>query len=96
LRADWELVFERAAEAGKAVEIDCFPDRQDLDVRLLRLARDAGVMVSIGTDAHNTAEMRFMPLGLGAALKAGLPKERILNFMPYEELTTWASHRGVG
>jgi histidinol phosphatase-like PHP family hydrolase len=28
LRADWELVFERAAEAGKAVEIDCYPDRQ--------------------------------------------------------------------
>ncbi len=96
LRADWELVFERAAEAGKAVEIDCFPDRQDLDVRLLRLARDTGVMVSIGTDAHNTVEMRFMPLGLASALKAGLPKERILNFMPYEELTAWASHRGVG
>jgi histidinol phosphatase-like PHP family hydrolase len=89
LRADWQLVFERAAEAGKAVEIDCYPDRQDLDVRLLRLARDAGVMVSIGTDAHNTAEMRFMPLGLASALKAGLPKERILNFMPYEKLSAW-------
>ena len=89
LRADWELVFERAAQAGKAVEIDCYPDRQDLDVRLLRLARDAGVMVSIGTDAHNIAEMRFMPLGLAAALKAGLPKERILSFMSYDELRAW-------
>jgi DNA polymerase (family 10) len=89
LRADWGLVFERAAEAGKAVEIDCYPDRQDLDIRLLRLARDAGVWVSIGTDAHNTAEMRFMPLGLASALKAGLPKERILNFMPSEELRAW-------
>ena len=52
-------------------------------------------MVSIGTDAHNTSEMRFMPLGLAAALKAGLPKERILNFMPYEELIAWASDRGL-
>ena len=94
LSADWELVFDRAAEAGKAVEIDCYPDRQDLDVRLLRLARDAGVMVSIGTDAHDTAEMRFMPLGLASALRAGLPKERILNFMSYEELEAWrASNR---
>jgi histidinol phosphatase-like PHP family hydrolase len=42
LNADWAVVFERAAEVGKAVEIDCFPYRQDLDVRLLRLARDAG------------------------------------------------------
>jgi histidinol phosphatase-like PHP family hydrolase len=48
-------------------------------------------MVSIGTDAHNTAEMRFMPLGLASALKAGLPKERILNFMPYDELRAWTA-----
>src|SRR5919106_5736522 len=95
LSADWELVFDRAAEAGKAVEIDCYPDRQDLDVRLLRLARDAGVMVSIGTDAHDTAEMRFMPLGLASALRAGLPKERILNFMSYEELEAWRASNQI-
>jgi hypothetical protein len=33
--------------------------------------------------------MRFMPLGLASALKAGLPTGRILNFMPYEELRAW-------
>jgi len=91
LKADWALVFERAAQAGKAVEIDCYPDRQDLDVRLLRLARDAGVMVSVGTDAHNTMEMQFIPIGLAAARAAGVPKDRILNFMSYEELKGWAA-----
>jgi histidinol phosphatase-like PHP family hydrolase len=74
LNADWAVVFQRAAEVGKAVEIDCFPYRQDLDVRLLCLARDAGVMVSIGTDAHNTTEMQFIPIGLAAAKAAGVPK----------------------
>jgi hypothetical protein len=32
-----------------------------------------------------------LPLGLAAALKAGLPKERILNCMPYEELGAWTA-----
>jgi histidinol phosphatase-like PHP family hydrolase len=91
LKANWAVVFERAAEVGKAVEIDCYPDRQDLDIRLLRLARDAGAMVSIGTDANNMLEMQFIPIGLAAAKAAGVPKDRILNFMPYEELKAWAA-----
>ncbi len=38
LTARWDLVFEAAAELGVALEIDAYPDRQDLDVELLRLA----------------------------------------------------------
>src|ERR1041384_1972298 len=43
LEADWARVFAAAAEADKAVEIDSYADRQDLDVRLLKVARRAGV-----------------------------------------------------
>src|SRR4051812_34734932 len=39
LTADWPRVFATAAELEKAVEIDSYPDRQDLDVDLLALAR---------------------------------------------------------
>src|SRR5204863_93439 len=39
LRADWPRVFAEAAKQGKALEIDAHPDRQDLDVELLELAR---------------------------------------------------------
>jgi len=31
LRADWETVFREAARLDKAVEIDAYPDRQDLN-----------------------------------------------------------------
>ena len=34
LRADWPRVFGEAAELDKAVEIDCYPDRQDLNLAL--------------------------------------------------------------
>jgi DNA polymerase (family 10) len=46
LTADWPRVFAEAAALDKAVEIDCYPDRQDLNVELLRLVRVAGARVS--------------------------------------------------
>lgn len=54
-----------------ALEIDAYPDRQDLNVDLLRLATDSGTHISIGTDAHHPDELRFMEFGLAAAMQAG-------------------------
>jgi DNA polymerase (family 10) len=90
LQADWQRVFEAAVEQDKALEIDGFPDRQDLNVELLEVAREVGVRISIGTDAHRTAELRFMEYGLAAVIRAGIPRERILNYMPRDELLAWA------
>jgi putative hydrolase len=91
LRADWPRVFAAAAEAGTAMEIDAFPDRQDLQVDLLRVARDAGTWISIGTDAHHPEELAFLELGMAAALQAGLPLERVLNLLPVDEVMAWAA-----
>ena len=90
LIAEWSKVFEAAAELDKAVEIDAHPNRQDLNRDLLELAREAGVRISIGTDAHYTHELLFIEIGLAAALTAGIPKERILNFMTADDLVAWA------
>ena len=89
LRADWPRVFALAAELDKAVEIDCYPDRQDLNVELLRLARKAGCRVSLGTDAHHPWQLSFIEVGLAASLMAGLAPDRILNFMPKDQLLAW-------
>jgi len=90
LQADWRRVFELAAKLDKAVEIDCYPDRQDLNVDLLKLAKKAGVRISLGTDAHHPWQLEFIDFGLAAAIAAGIPKERVLNFMTCEELLAWA------
>jgi histidinol phosphatase-like PHP family hydrolase len=89
LGADWRRVFAAAAELDKAVEVDAFPDRQDLDVDLLRLARAEGVRVSVGTDAHHPWQLGFVELGLATAIQAGVPRERVLNFLPLAELVAW-------
>ena len=90
LKADWPRVFAEAARLDKALEIDCYPDRQDLNVALLKIARDHGTRISLGTDAHHGWQLEFIDLGLAAALRAKIPTDRILNFMPLHELKAWA------
>jgi len=94
LQADWSRVFGVAAELDKAVEIDGYPDRQDLSLDLIRLAKKAGCRISLGTDSHGVAQLRFMEYSAASALLAGVPKDRILNFMPGETLLQWAATLG--
>ncbi|MBV9072052.1 MAG: hypothetical protein JOZ10_00350 [Acidobacteria bacterium] len=91
LSADWPRVFDEAARLDKAVEIDAYPDRQDLNVDLLRLAKAAGCRISLGTDSHGPTQLTFMEYAAAAALKAGIAQERILNFMTREELLHWSA-----
>jgi histidinol phosphatase-like PHP family hydrolase len=89
LRADWPRIFAEATILDKALEIDCYPDRQDLNVGLLKIARKQGTRISLGTDAHHPWQLEFIELGLAAALRAKIPAERIINFMPTLDLKTW-------
>jgi putative hydrolase len=89
LKADWHQVFKVAAELDKAVEIDGYPDRQDLSFDLLKIAKKAECRISLGTDSHDPLQLRFMDYSLAAALRAGVRKERILNFMTADELRAW-------
>ena len=81
LTADWPRVFAEAAKLDKALEIDCYPDRQDLNLSLLKIARREGV------------RMEFIELGLAAARKARIPADRIINFLPLDELRRWVATR---
>jgi histidinol phosphatase-like PHP family hydrolase len=84
-------VFDLAAAQDIAVEIDCYPDRQDLDLERLRVAGKTGVRISLGTDSHHPWQLQAIQLGLAAAITAKIPKERILNFMTRDDLLRWAA-----
>ena len=86
LSCDWERVARHAAETGTAVEIDAYPDRQDLDVERLRIVAREGAWISIGTDAHTPSELVFLEIGIAAAILAGIPRERVLNFLSARDL----------
>jgi len=93
LRARWELVFSACAERGVAVEVNGFPRRQDLDWELARLAVGAGCDFLLASDAHATTHLEFDAYACAIAIKAGIPRERVLNAGQVEAFTSWLADR---
>ncbi len=86
---DLEAIFRAAAKYNKVLEINAMPDRLDLkDIHAFR-ARDLGVKLAIGTDAHSTAHLDFMRFGIGVARRAWCEPQHILNTVPLAELFTF-------
>jgi putative hydrolase len=84
---DFEAVFKEAARHHVALEIDCDPARMDLSPEMARLALECGCNFTLDADAHAPAEFGYVPMGMWMARRAGIPQDRILNFLPLEELT---------
>jgi DNA polymerase (family 10) len=90
---DLDAVIDKAAATGVALEINADPHRLDLDWRAVRQARDKGVTISIGADAHNVAGIGYVEYGIGMARKGWLMAGDILNTKPVEEFVAYAKRR---
>lgn len=90
---DQDRIFEEAGKRGVAIEINADPQRLDLDWRVLPAARKAGVRISLGADAHNTAGIRNMEFGIGIARKGWLTKSEVLNCLTADEFLAVAQSR---
>jgi DNA polymerase (family 10) len=90
---DLQAIFEKAARTGVAIEINADPHRLDLDWRLVSQACDAGVLISIGADAHNLAGLANVQYGVAMARKAWLTREHILNARSAEDFMAQAAGR---
>jgi histidinol phosphatase-like PHP family hydrolase len=93
LRARWEKVFSTCADAGVAVEINGFPRRQDLDPDLARLAVEAGCELILASDAHAVPHLDFDAYACAIAMRAEIPRERILNVCHADEFEAWLEER---
>ena len=87
--ANWEAVFEAAAERGVAIEIDGDPARQDLDFTLGRQALPFGCVFALDSDAHTTGQLSYAETALAHARLAAIPADRIVNCWPLERLLAW-------
>ncbi|HEY6961221.1 MAG TPA: DNA polymerase/3'-5' exonuclease PolX [Gaiellaceae bacterium] len=83
---DVEKVIEKALETGTFLEIDAQPDRLDLTDVNARLAREAGVKLSIDSDAHEIGALDFVELGVGQARRAWLTKDDVLNTRTWKQI----------
>jgi DNA polymerase (family 10) len=59
--------------------VNADPHRLDLDWRAVRGARDLGVAISIGADAHSTGGIANVAVGLGIARKGWVEAAGVLN-----------------
>ena len=83
---DLEAVFQATAKYNKIMEISAMPDRLDLkDIHAFR-ARELGVKLVIGTDAHSIAHLALMRFGVGVARRAWCEPQHVLNTLPLEKL----------
>lgn len=93
---DVDAVIEKAADTGAALELNCDPHRMDLDWRYLRQARDRGVIVEIGPDAHSEIELNNVESGVGMARKAWLARDQVLNAGSASAVLQFAAKRRKG
>ncbi|HET7580570.1 MAG TPA: DNA polymerase/3'-5' exonuclease PolX [Bacillales bacterium] len=83
---DVEVLIELAKETNTALELNANPNRLDLAAKWLRKAQDAGVLLSINTDAHYKENLDYMPIGVSAAKKAWIRPETVINTWTLPEL----------
>ena len=91
--AKWKTVFEAAAEANVAIEIDGDPSRQDIDYTLAKSAVAAGCLIALDSDAHSTTELVASETAIAHARLAGVPKERVVNCWELDQLLEWIGER---
>jgi len=86
---DYKKVIDACAENNVVIEINANPLRLDLDWRWHKYALEKGVWLSINPDAHRKEGFLDMHYGILVARKGGLYKERCLNSLSLQEISSY-------
>jgi histidinol phosphatase-like PHP family hydrolase len=93
IQADWDRVFDLAADRGVAIELDGNWHRQDMDYRFAARALAAGCVFALDSDAHASGELRFTDYAIAHARLARIPADRVINCWPDDRLEKWMAER---
>ena len=83
---DMEEFLKVAKETGKAIEINAYPLRLDLNDVYARMAKEKGIPLALGTDTHVINHFEYMSYGVSIARRGWLEKDDILNTLSYDSL----------
>lgn len=83
---DFDKIFKVAKETNTFLEINCFPNRLDLNDINCHRAKELGVKLAIGTDSHIIDQLDFMKLGVAVARRGWLGKKDVINTLSLREL----------
>ena len=83
---DFERIVAKALETGTFLEINAQPDRLDLRDAHARLAGEAGVKITISSDAHELAALENLEFGVAQARRGWLGPDQIVNTRPWRDV----------
>ncbi len=81
-QVDIPAVIEAAADTGTIIELNCSPQRLELDWRWWPLAKAKGVKCAINPDAHRLDAFGYLVHGVQIARKGWLRREDVINTLP--------------
>ena len=76
---DMNRVIREARKRGCYLELNAHPERLDLYDIHCQMAKAAGVLVSIDSDAHDVNDFDNLKYGIGQARRGWLEKSDVLN-----------------
>ena len=83
---DLERLMEAAVERGCFLELNAQPERLDLRDVYCQRAKELGLQVAIGADAHWESGLDVLPYGIDQARRGWLEADDVLNTKPWDEL----------
>jgi DNA polymerase (family 10) len=83
---DMDEIVAVAKKTGTVMEINCFPERADLKDEYIRKCIDAGVKLSIDSDAHNSRHYANIPYGIAQARRGWVTRVDVINAWPVEKM----------
>ena len=83
---DIDEIIKTAEKTGTILEIDALPERLDLKDDHIRKCVEAGVKMSIDSDAHNPAHLDFLEYGIAQARRGWAERKDIVNAWPLDKM----------
>jgi DNA polymerase (family 10) len=85
-KLDMEKIIRAAKETGTVLEVNSFPERLDLKDEYVRMAVNAGVKLSIDSDAHAPSHFDLLPYGIANARRGWATRADVINAWPLEKM----------
>lgn len=86
LDIDMEAIMKEALNNGCFLEINCNPDRLDLNDTYAHMAKEMGLKISIATDSHSVNSLGNMKYGIAQAQRGWLEKKDVINTRSLQQL----------
>lgn len=83
---DIDAIIAAAKRTKTVLEIDAFPDRLDIKDDYIRKCVEAGVKMSIDSDAHSVQHFKYLEIGVAQARRGWATRSDIINAWPVQKM----------